>query len=181
MHLPPVLFVLSLALLGCALGKDALEPGETGDEADADDGALDLLFVVDNSSSMQDEVGALASALDGLEAALDDAGVTTWRAGVVTSSVYYDEGATPDIDPGEVGTLIGGSTVETVADLREALLCQAACWDDRMPSDPDYTCGDALEGDEASNVGLDGSDTLVILLSDEGDSSPLPRGASTSR
>ncbi|MDP2305145.1 MAG: hypothetical protein Q8P18_03880 [Pseudomonadota bacterium] len=225
---PPLLLASLVMLLACASFG-----GDTASEDSADTGtpAVDLLFVIDNSDSMQEEATELAGSLELLEDALADAGVTTWRAGITTSSVFYDDGPTADIDPGEAGTLVGGTTVATVAELREHLLCGATCWDQSMPSDPDYVCGDALvgapseeyldcecgagvwrgncgtgqeqpieaayiamcrtmesppedcytftgsaavafeEGDERSNVGLGDVATLVIVVSDEGDSS----------
>lgn len=232
MRLLPVALVGLLALLACAAGKEEPEPEDSTDFTDDEDASLDLLFVVDNSNSMQEEAASLAVAFDGLEDALADAGVSAWRAGVTTSSVYYDDGPTSGIDAGEAGTLIGGSTVDTVDDLRVALLCHAVCWDNSLPTDASYVCGDPLgeevseeyldclcgvgdweancgtgieqpieaaymalcraaasppedcytfpdtaavafeAGDEGSNTGLDGASVLVILMSDEGDSSP---------
>lgn len=133
-----------LILSGCFLiGK---EGEEESDDTATSDVSLDLLFVVDNSDSMSEEAEELAFALDNLETLLAGAGVDGWQAGILTTSVYYDDGATPDIDPGEAGTLVGGAMVESIDDLRLELLCGAICWDWNMPSDPDYVCGDPFGG-----------------------------------
>jgi hypothetical protein len=139
--------LVTLPACGFALGPDPVD-----DTAAAD--PVDLLFVVDNSDSMQLHATELAHSLELLEASLADAGVTEWRAGITTSSVYYDDGPTSGIDPGEAGTLIGGATVDTVEALRTDLLCKATCWDQDMPADPAYVCGDAAP-DEPSEEYLD--------------------------
>lgn len=223
--LRPALLACLVPLAACdfLIGDEGEEPGPGT--------PVDLLIVIDNSDSMQLHATELARAFDTLDAALDDAGVTEWRAGITTSSVYFDDGATADIDPGEAGTLVGGTTVETTAALRQELVCRATCWDNNMPSTPDYVCGDegdavyseeyldcmcgadvwrnncgagqeqpleaaflAMcravesppeacyrfpsgaaavfgEGDEKSNPGLGGRDVVVVIVSDEGDSS----------
>ncbi|MDP2314368.1 MAG: hypothetical protein Q8P41_15815 [Pseudomonadota bacterium] len=146
--LVPTALAALLVLPGCDLLK---ADDACADTAACDDTAaaapVDLLFVVDNSDSMQEEATELAVAFDELEATLAAAGVVEWEAGILTSSVYYDDGPTSGIDPGEAGTLVGGNMVDNVAALRENLLCDATCWDQNMPSDPAYVCGDPLTGD----------------------------------
>lgn len=125
-------------LAGCPLTDDK----DDDDDEDEDDGvAIDLILIVDASSSMQEEASALAAAVDTLTAELDGERAA-WRIGVTTPSVYYDQGATAGIDPGEAGTLVGDQLYESADDVREAVLCGATCWDDSMPSDADYVCGD---------------------------------------
>jgi hypothetical protein len=121
--------------------------GIAGVEIAAWSGPVDILLVFDTSASMQLEAAALARALDGLEEGLADAAIGDWRLGVTTTSVYWNEGASANIDPGEAGTLVGGAMVDSVALAREALLCQATCWSPVLPADPGYQCGDPLEGD----------------------------------
>lgn len=143
----------------------------------------DILFIIDNSDSMQEEATALATNMNVFinkltsaegsnapTATLSDAvdnylrettGGTLlidYQLAITTSSVYYDDGPTSDIDPGEAGTFAYDSTSDVgalvkrgqgdaAADFNTNLLCEATCWDQNMPSNPDYVCGDALEGD----------------------------------
>jgi len=158
----------------------------TGFEQASFSNDADILFVIDNSDSMQEEATGLASNFDRFigkltnsetgsdipqETLADAVGTylreTTgdslfidYQLAITTSSVFYDDGPTGDIDPGEAGTLAGTPAVigrgEEDAGLafQKNLLCNATCWDANMPSDPTYVCGDPLEG-EASEEYLD--------------------------
>jgi hypothetical protein len=156
----------------------------TGFEQASFSNDADILFVIDNSDSMQEESTALASNFDRfinkLTNSADGSNVPTqtlsdavgnyirettgeslfidYQLAVTTSSVYYDDGPTGDIDAGEAGTLaynaaagapavIGRGTDDAGLAFQTNLLCNATCWDSSMPSNPDYVCGDPLEGD----------------------------------
>jgi hypothetical protein len=151
----------------------------TGFEQASFSNDADILFVIDNSDSMQEEatslatnfdtfIGQLTSAETGSDvprATLGDAVANylrehsgdslfiDYQLAITTTSVYYDNGPTGDIDAGEAGTLVGDTQVISRADtdpggeFQANLLCDATCWDANMPSNPDYVCGDPLTGD----------------------------------
>lgn len=110
--------------------------------------ALDIVLVMDNSSSMQQEASSLADAMDELASGLASVGVTDWRIGITTTSVIFSGGPTSGIDPGEGGRFFNGTMLTDPEDAREVLLCDATCWSSSsLPSDPSYACGDPLDGD----------------------------------
>jgi hypothetical protein len=151
----------------------------TGFEQASFSNDADILFVIDNSDSMQQEATDLATNFDAfiskltnsetgsdvprstISDALDnylrettgDSLFIDYQLAITTTSVYYDNGATSDIDPGEAGTLagdppiIGRDSDDAALAYQTNLLCHATCWDPSMPSDPTYTCGDPLGGD----------------------------------
>lgn len=136
----------------------------------------DILFVVDNSSSMADEATALAlnfdtfiSGLAQATPATDDLSdavenyttyvtergrVLDFQLGITTTTVdYATSGDTSGMDPGETGRLLGDPTIitsksETIADsFTENLLCEATCWSSSaLDEDPGYVCGQDPEG-----------------------------------
>lgn len=181
--------LLALTLL---VGCNSYEPFRvTGFEQASFTNDADILFVIDNSDSMQEEATALATNFDRFinkltsaeggsnvpTQTLDDAvsnyvretaGGTLfidYQLAITTSSVYYDDGPTANIDPGEAGTfaynaaagaspVIARGTQDAGLAFQRNLLCDATCWDSNMPSDPDYQPGDPLEG-EVSEEYLD--------------------------
>ena len=132
----------------------------------------DILFVIDNSSSMTDEAEALALNFEAFigrltsseganvpHATLSDAMANylretkgdalfiDYQLAITTSSVDWSNGATADVEPGEAGTLTGDilkrNTEEVAAKFREQLVCEATCWSTvDMTSDPSYDCED---------------------------------------
>lgn len=136
----------------------------------------DLLFVVDNSSSMADEATELAlnfetfisglaaatpatedlsDAVDNYTSYVTDRGrVLDYQIGITTTTVdYATSGATSDADPGEAGRLLGDPTIissdssDIANSFTQNLLCEATCWSSSaLEDDPDYVCGDDPEG-----------------------------------
>lgn len=136
----------------------------------------DILFVVDNSSSMADEATALAlnfdtfisglaqqtpatedlsDAVDNYTSYVTDRGrVLDYQLGITTTTVdYATSGATSDADPGEAGRLLGDPTIitadsESVSEsFTKNLLCEATCWStSALDDDPDYVCGEDPDG-----------------------------------
>ncbi len=156
----------------------------TGYEQASFSNDADILFIIDNSQSMAEESTALASNFDRFVGKLTNteggSNVPTvtladavdnyiretaggelfidYQLAITTSSVYYDDGASPEIEPGEAGTLaydsasdvpsvIGRGASDSALAFQTNLLCEATCWESSMPSNPDYVCGDPLEGD----------------------------------
>lgn len=144
----------------------------------------DILFVVDNSSSMADEATALAlnfdtfinglaqsaPATDNLSDAVDNytsfvtdrGNILDFQLGITTTTVdYATTGDTSGIDPGEAGRLLGDPTIITtdttdIADsFTQNLLCDATCWSrSALDDDPTYVCGDD-PGNSVSSQYLD--------------------------
>ena len=151
----------------------------TGFEQASFSNDADIVFIIDNSNSMQQEatelatnfgafIGKLTNSESGsnisqqtLADAVDayirertgESLFIDYQLAITTSSVYYDDGPTTGLDPGEAGTLAGDPTIITrgATDSNLAfqtnLLCDATCWGNNLPSNPTYTCGDPLEGD----------------------------------
>ena len=127
----------------------------------------EILFVVDNSPSMQDEAEALALNFDVFITQLTDptAGAATYDglADAVDNYVTYSKNrgafldyqlaiTTTDVEA-TYGDLYGTNPIlarggQQIGDqFRENLLCSATCFNDfNLPSNPDYECGDPLDG-----------------------------------
>lgn len=155
----------------------------TGFEQASFSNDADILFVIDNSDSMQPYAEALASNFDRfigkltntetgsavptetlgdavsnyLRETTGDSLFIDYQLAITTSSVYWDEGQSLDVDPGEAGTLAfdAASAVPGVIDrvvddaglaFQTNLLCESTCWDSNMPSNPEYVCGEPLDG-----------------------------------
>ncbi|MDO9280713.1 MAG: hypothetical protein Q7U06_02325 [Pseudomonadota bacterium] len=155
----------------------------TGFEQASFSNDADILFVIDNSESMQPYAEALASNFDRfigkltntetgsavptetlgdavsnyLRETTGDSLFIDYQLAITTSSVYYDDGPSGAIDPGEAGTLAyddasgNPAIIDRVVDdaglaFQTNLLCKATCWDSNMPSNPEYVCGGALDG-----------------------------------
>ncbi len=162
-----MLLAPTILLLGC-------NPYEvfrvTGFEQENFSNDADILFVIDNSSSMQEEATALATnfdvfinqltSADGANVpreTLSDA-VTNYirenrgdslyidyQLAITTTSVQYDGGATTGIDAGEAGLFIGDVIARDDADpgsaFRQQLVCDSTCWSTiDVPSDPAFVC-----------------------------------------
>lgn len=132
---------------------------------------VDILFVIDNSSSMADEASALAlnfdsfisqltstegtpatedlsDAVDNFVTYVNDRGqVLDYQLGLTTTTVDYETtGATSGDDPGEAGRLIADPISNDSASIADAftqnLLCEATCWSQSaLAEDPGYACG----------------------------------------
>jgi hypothetical protein len=135
----------------------------------------DVMFVIDNSNSMWQESGAMALNFnafidyltdpngggyqtDDLADAVDNFVSFTTRRGaqidyqlaITTTSVDIAEGPHPTLDPGEAGTFVGDPEVmaadEATGDnFRQALLCEATCWQGNLPDDNNYVCGEPAD------------------------------------
>ena len=127
----------------------------------------DILFVVDNSTSMQDEaeelalnfdsfIGRLAdptqgaASADGLHDAVDNylnfvdnrGRFIDYQLAMTTTDVETDYGALK----GDNGIITKGEE-DVTGKFIENLFCGAACFDeDDVQSDPSYTCGDEPDG-----------------------------------
>lgn len=173
-----------LGLLGLAACNSYEAFRVTGYEQAGFSNDADILFIIDNSSSMWEESAELAINFDVfIEKLTASSGGTAGRAtltnavdaylhetsgeslyidfrlALTTSSVDYSEGETTGIDPGESGLFTGtfiGRTEEMPADeFRRQLLCEATCWDGSdLPNDPDHQPGDPI-GDQVSVEYLD--------------------------
>ncbi|MCB9760309.1 MAG: hypothetical protein H6739_10775 [Alphaproteobacteria bacterium] len=129
------LFAMALAMaLACAGGKD--DTGEPDDTSGGGTPQLDVLFVLDNSSSMSDSSQGVAELARDLIAALDADGVD-YRVGLTTSDVEVLGGQllTGALSPEQLPALA----------MTEAVYCEATCWNvNSLPSVPSYTCGDPI-------------------------------------
>lgn len=156
-----------LGLVGCNSYELFLEAGY--EQANFNNNA-DILFIIDNSDSMQPVSEGLALSFDKFIAKLTsteganapretlsdavsnyirensgDSLFIDYQLAITTSSIDYSRGPTADIDLGEAGTLAGPIITRAAGDTSKAfqqqLLCQATCWNDStVPSDPAFTC-----------------------------------------
>jgi hypothetical protein len=139
----------------------------SGFEQAAYNNNADILFVIDNSDSMQDNVAELAlnfntflaqlTSAEGSEvptATLSDAvgnylketnsaGPIDYQLGITTTTVDYTADGNSTVDAGEAGLLIGPVIAKGAADVsttfRKQLLCDTANWkDDLVASDATY-------------------------------------------
>lgn len=143
--------MMLLALLGC----DLFDPSHGvivkvvgPDTGIPDDLMIDLLFVVDNSSGMHQIVGDMALGANEIVSALAAAHPQT-NFSVTTTSLGTDAGASPGVDAGEAGTLLGPAEGISLADsaapdlLVEILLCQTGAIDPyELEHDFDFVCGE---------------------------------------
>ncbi|MEZ4366319.1 MAG: VWA domain-containing protein, partial [Kofleriaceae bacterium] len=174
-------------------GAGAIDAGNAGPFFDADLGRcqqIDLLFVIDNSGSMQQEQANLAANFPGFIAVLEASGLD-YRVGVTTTGRDYAyQLATPigaiamDQDGGDNGHLLAPSGCgmtrpwieQADADPAGTFACLAAVGTSG-PSDemPLGALRDALEDRmlDGSNAGFLRPDALlaVVILTDEDDCS----------
>lgn len=177
--------LLAVVLLGAA-GCNSYEVFRvTGFEQAGFNNNADILFIIDNSPSMQQEssdlavnfetfIGKLTSTdggnvpratlTDAVESYLRETSGESlyidYQLGLTTSSVDYSEGADGGIELGEAGLLTGhvvARDAEAPADdFRQQLLCQATCWNEvDLLSDPAFVCGESELGDQVSREYLD--------------------------
>ena len=158
-HLSPLL-ALSLTLSACT--QDSLFR-VTGFQQETFSNDADILFVLDNSSSMAQESGELAvnfgtfietlagpdggnASSDGLADAVDNyiefasrrTGFIDYRIGIVTT------------DPADVGALrselVEFGESDVTGRFQRAILCDTTCWtNEGISQDPGYTCGDPYD------------------------------------
>ena len=110
---------------------------------------VDLLFVIDNSSSMKEESQSLGYGITSFFEDLQKKNINA-NIGIVTTSVDYSAGATSDeIDLGEAGLLTNGflnSEEDSVNEFKKGLYCGATFWiESELPSNPSYNCGENTE------------------------------------
>lgn len=178
---PLTLSLLTLSLLSGCNSYELFRV--TGFEQASFSNDADILFVVDNSISMQPHAEGLANNFGAFIGKLTNADTgsavptetlgdavsnyireTTgeslfidFQLAITTSSVYYDEGKTGSIDPGEAGTLaydsdsetppvIGRSAPDANAAFTTNLLCESTCWASTTPADLEYECGQPFTG-----------------------------------
>lgn len=174
----------ALAAAGLAAGCNQYEAFRvTGFEQAGFSNDADILFIIDNSSSMWEESAELATNFDvfineltsstgsSTRTTLSDAVESyfretsgqslyiDYRLALTTSSVDYSNGAEPGIELGEAGLFTGDfiqrSDAAPADAFRTQLLCEATCWDNTdLPNDVEYVCGDPL-GEEVSVEYLD--------------------------
>jgi hypothetical protein len=145
--------LISLALfLQACVPRDDTGPQSTPVQAD-------ILFVIDNSPSMYDEAFAMGLGFDSFAEALGSS--ADLQLAVTTTSADPEDDADGDgdlVEPGEVGTLVGGPAVlatdgvdDWVEGFRRNLFCDSTCWPGEcqgsdttgcVPYDPYYECGD---------------------------------------
>lgn len=132
-----MLVLMSLWACGVAdvLDRDDEEVAEPDHHA--------VLVLLDNSSSTEGIGEALAAA--DLVSLLPD----TWRLGLTTVSVEYDDGASAGVDPGELGTfaLVSGAIASDQAEgpwlFGYGTMCLSTCWNEsEMEYDTDFECTD---------------------------------------
>ncbi|MCB9780171.1 MAG: hypothetical protein H6742_16510 [Alphaproteobacteria bacterium] len=130
----------------------------------------DVVFIVDNSSSMQEEASALATNFDVFLAKLADPGaggtvsetltdavgdyasyssdrtsVLDYQLAITTTTAEIARGPTTGLDDGEAGSLVGDVIVRgsnTVKDdFLDQLLCDTVNWNAGQLPDVSYECG----------------------------------------
>ncbi len=130
--------ILLLPCLNACFFTGAGDSGEA-DVTPAPPTKLDLLLVIDTSGSMKEESSAVLLGASDVIGALGD---TDWQIAVTTTSASFGSGLTPDLDPGEAGTLSGPVIVpgdDAATGLREVLACTTIYWKDSdLLSDPQY-------------------------------------------
>jgi hypothetical protein len=129
-----------LLLAACPLPTDDKSPEDTTGETDGP-APIDLVLLVDNSSSMDEESVQIGAHAEEIVAALVATG-DDWQLGVTsvtTDPTAGDEGVAGD----PYGEPIALGEDGAADALRERLWCEATCWNTvEIPSAPDYACGD---------------------------------------
>jgi len=138
----------------------------TGYEQESFSNKADVIFVIDNSDSMYETSASLATNFasfinelqtvederpsDGLADAADNyidyvqnrSSFVDFQFAITTTDVDADQGRS-------LGPLIRRGDPDIASSFVETLLCEATCFrkDLVLPSDPDYVCGQALQGE----------------------------------
>ncbi|MEZ4237619.1 MAG: hypothetical protein R3F59_16025 [Myxococcota bacterium] len=107
----------TLTVGGCKSDRDLFEQTNTDGWAQAPTDQVDILFVVDDSTSMIDEQETLASGFASFASQLESSG-TDFHLGVITTSFRYDD---PDR-----GRLLGDPPILTASDDYEAAFTERA-------------------------------------------------------
>lgn len=138
-----LLSLVFFGLVGCG-GDGSSNRTDTGATEDRRP-LSDLLLVLDESSSMQEEGGDLVVHLDILLQAFEDPDA---RAGVITVDVRGRAGALVD-------DWVALSSPDALSELQRTIACGAVCWNPaEVPSDPSHEPGDPL-GAEVTREWLD--------------------------
>lgn len=129
------------------IGPESQSPSQEDSESSNEQNQfIDVVFVLENSTSMyqesialSQEIGGFADSVVNLEPAVD------LQIALTTASVEHTSGSSAEVDPGEAGLLFGEpnniSASEFVSNFRRELLCEATYWDrNSLPSDPSYEC-----------------------------------------
>ena len=147
----------------------------TRDKEDDSQSRVDILFVIDNSASMQEESLSLGSGMYSFWDRLQNMNINA-NIGITTTSVDYSAGPTTNIDVGEAGLLTSeslNSEEDTYLDFQKELYCHTTFWiQSEIPSNPSYVCGD--ETDEVTIEYLDClCDNNWTNISGSGNEEPL--------
>ena len=157
--------LVAITLVGTATGCNRYALfNQAGYEQSSFSNNADILFVVDNSSSMSEEAGALGTSMDAFIAQLTSTdgavAITETLTDAVGNYVTYtqdrgkfldyqigittttpSDNASDGLDPGEGGLLVGPviskDDPDVAASFREAMLCDTTFW----PSDTPRTNG----------------------------------------
>ena len=115
---------------------------------------VDILIVMDNSSSMWNEGASFGLHLENLLEEKDDQKID-YQIGITTSTVdYTSTGNSEALEAGEAGLLIGdiisSSDENALTHIKEQLFCNTIYWDSTVlfapeNQDSDYVCGDETE------------------------------------
>jgi hypothetical protein len=128
-----------LLLLGCPLGAGPDAVPDKDDTGDAP-APVDLVLLVDNSTSMEEETAEIALAAEDIVATLAASG--DWQIGVTsvtTDATYGDRGVAGRLFADPVRLSDAGAAEA----LREVIVCEATCWNEtELDSDPAYVCGE---------------------------------------
>ena len=151
---------------GCGI----LEEDKSVGEEEWVHGPVDLLFVMDGSSSMSDEAGTLLREAAGFFETLGDVQVA-----ITTPSMVATDGWFNDAEGGETGLFIGTNPVVTGKGaaashhFSETVACWGSCWDSyEMESNVSYagTIGDCPFPDSNGDGGVDAQDRVTTQYLD---------------
>ncbi len=156
---PPAALVIPAMLLlpatACTkAGKDDSGSGSgSGTASSSDTGTTatqvaDILFVLDNSSSMAGELGQAGGQVSALLDALQAGEAVDYRLAITTTTPY--DVASNGLDPGEGGLLVGEvfDTESSSSAVREQVLCHTVYWPTDTPRSNagEVDCGGPPDG-----------------------------------
>lgn len=141
--------MLLTLLLACAEPEPAGDDpvlAEPEDSAEPDPVGPDVVLVLDDSASMRKELFQLTKAAGALL-------VRNARVAVTSTSVAYQNGTGPGIDPGEAGVPYADPTTD-LATLQATILCKAIPWGDEPVHDPGFIPGTPIEQFDQPSIEL---------------------------
>lgn len=172
--------------------EEGMEAGEAGEEGDSGCKKVDLLFVIDNSGSMEDEQQNLLASFPGFISGIQEelADTDGFHVGITTSDAYLFNTPPCNIEgalvtrTGGTGSsnstcgpyLEGGSFITEMDNLNAAFQCAAQVGimgdgDERPMTTMNAAVSPALNGVGACNEGFIRDDALlvVVIITDEED------------